>query len=69
MGLKGFHVVFIFASALLCLGIASWRADIFMNEGGGTLTLIHALAWGAAGLGLVAYEIGFVRKSRELIPS
>ena len=65
MGLKGFHIIFITASAVLCLGIASWRADVFMN-GGGTLTLVHALAWGAAGVGLVVYEIGFVRKSREL---
>jgi hypothetical protein len=65
MGLKGFHILFILASAVLCLGIASWRADAFI-QGGGTTALVHALAWAAAGVGLVVYEIGFVRKSREL---
>jgi hypothetical protein len=65
MGLKGFHILFILVSAVLCLGIASWRADVFM-KGGGTVALVHALAWAAAGVGLVVYEIGFVRKSREM---
>jgi hypothetical protein len=66
MGLRSFHIFFIFVSALMCVGIASWQADSFMNTGG-TWTLVHALAWAAAGLGLLIYDVGFVRKSKELI--
>jgi len=66
MGLRSFHMFFIFISALMCAGVASWQADVFKKTGG-IWALVHAVFWAVVGLGLVIYDIGFARKSRELI--
>jgi hypothetical protein len=61
MSLKAFHVVFIAASIVLAVGFGLWALSI----GGGT-NLLVALTSFASAVALVAYEVGFLRKCREL---
>ncbi|HYC53472.1 MAG TPA: hypothetical protein VEL28_00835 [Candidatus Binatia bacterium] len=65
MGLKVFHVFFIGVSALMCAGLAAWRASVFGDDGG-TMVLLQALACAAAAVGLVVYGVTFLRKARNL---
>jgi hypothetical protein len=62
MSLKGFHVVFVTASALLAFVFAAWCFRAAPDPGAGRI------AAGAAsvlvGFALVAYEAWFVRKVR-----
>jgi hypothetical protein len=64
MSLRSFHVVFISASVLLAFFFSAWCLGLGAREGA---------AWPAAGvvsaaigLGLVAYEAWFLRKTRGL---
>jgi hypothetical protein len=65
MSLKSFHVLFITASVLLALGLASWcfGAD---EPGGIPRTTAGGVAAVLAGFVLAGYEAWFVRKSRSL---
>ena len=64
MSLKDFHVVFITASALLSLGFACWgfvqyqELHSHLYAGTGLLSFV-------ATIGLVMYEIRFIRKMRS----
>jgi hypothetical protein len=62
MSLKGFHIVFVTASALLAFVFAAWCFRAAPEPGAGHL------AAGAAsvlvGIGLVGYEAWFVKKMR-----
>jgi len=60
MSLKGFHIVFLFCSVALCLGVAAW--GIFVAPG----PLFRALGGTAlvCGVGLVFYGAWFLRKLR-----
>jgi hypothetical protein len=64
MSLKAFHVVFISASVLLAFGFAAWCLGSPQGVGGGRL--VAALASAASGLGLVGYEVWFLKKMRRL---
>jgi hypothetical protein len=60
MSLKAFHVIFITVAILLAIGCAIWS---FANEA------MPAFGWTsvAVAVGLVLYEIYFLRKSRRII--
>lgn len=64
MSLKSFHVVFISASVLLAFFFAAWC----LGPGGrdGSAWRAAGVASALAGLGLVAYEAWFLRKTRGL---
>jgi hypothetical protein len=64
MSLKGFHLVFVSASALVAFGFAAWCVGAVPEPGmarlaGGALAVV-------AGLCLVGYEVWFVKKMRSL---
>jgi len=64
MSLKDFHIVFITASVLLSLGFSYWGFVQYrelhgsLYAGGGILSLVAAI-------GLVGYEIRFIRKTKS----
>jgi hypothetical protein len=62
MSLKGFHVVFVTASALLAFGFAAWCVAAAPEPGKGRLAA--AVASVAAGIGLILYEAWFLKKMR-----
>jgi hypothetical protein len=62
MSLKGFHVVFVSASALLAFFFAAWCIRAVPQPGTGRLWAAAASA--AAGIGLVLYEAWFLKKMR-----
>ncbi len=62
MSLKGFHVVFVTASALLAFFFAAWCMGAVPQPGTGRLAAGAASA--LAGFGLLAYEAWFLKKMR-----
>jgi hypothetical protein len=66
MSLKGFHVVFVSASALLAFGFAAWCIRAVPDPGTGRL--LSAAASVLAGIGLVVYEAWFLKKMRGVRP-
>jgi hypothetical protein len=60
MSLKVFHVIFISLAILLAVGCAIWS---FANE------VMPAFGWtsAAVAIGLVFYEVYFLRKARRII--
>ncbi|HSI83506.1 MAG: hypothetical protein ACAI35_16105 [Candidatus Methylacidiphilales bacterium] len=65
MGLKHFHIVFITAAVILCLGTAYWFLFSEKSEGG-PLSLFFAVVSLIIGAGLVGYEVYFIQKSKNL---
>ena len=66
LGIKTFHLIFISISVLLSVGVAVWAFDFAQQvsrPAGYVATGIGAVLFG---LGLVAYEIVFVRKMKDL---
>jgi len=64
MSLKVFHVFFITISVLLCLGFGAWCLDSDYARG----RMFYMIAGGvsfALGIGLVVYEILFLRKFKD----
>jgi len=64
MSLKGFHVVFVTASALLAFGFAAWCFGAEPDAGAGRI--VAGATSVAAGIGLVFYEAWFLKKMRGL---
>ena len=64
MSLKAFHVVFITASVLLAFFFAAWCLGL--GEQDGASWRAAGIASAVTGLGLVAYEAWFLRKTRGL---
>jgi len=62
MSLKGFHVVFVSASALLAFGFAAWCVAAVPEPGAGRL--VAGATSVLAGIGLVFYEAWFLKKMR-----
>jgi hypothetical protein len=60
MSLKAFHVLFILLAILLSAGCTAWS---FLNQ---TATAF-GVASAVVGVGLIAYGIWFIRKSRQII--
>ena len=65
MSLKAFHIFFIGASALLCFGIGLVRGMTCL-EAQDLGPCVQAAAAVIAGLGLVAYGINFLKKTKWL---
>lgn len=63
MTLRGFHAIFISASALLSFFVAAWCFQNLPAEG--SSRLIATLVAVGLGLGLIAYEVHFLRKGRS----
>jgi hypothetical protein len=64
MSLKGFHVVFVSASALVAFFFAFWCVAAVRDPGAGRVAA--AVVSALAGVGLLAYEAWFLRKMRRL---
>ena len=64
MSLKDFHVVFITASILLSLGFAYWGFVQYMQLRGG-MYVGAALISLLSAIGLVVYEVAFIKKTRS----
>jgi hypothetical protein len=67
MSLKAFHVVFITAAVALAVWLGLWALGEGRQSGDGGMTALGVVALGAA-VGLVAYEVWFLRKTREVSP-
>jgi len=61
MSLRAFHVAFITASVLLAFYFAAWCLGLGEQEGTGWR--VAGIASAASGVGLVAYEAWFIRKT------
>ena len=64
MSLKAFHVVFITASILLAFGFGAWLLKQYFGPAPEKLNLVVAVASFAVGLGLIAYERRFLKKTK-----
>jgi hypothetical protein len=65
MSLRAFHVVFIAASTLLAFFFAAWCLGLGSHEPGAGWPIAGVVS-AACGLGLLAYEAWFLRKTRGL---
>jgi len=65
MSLKAFHLFFISISVLMFFGIA-YRQGAAYSGNGSVVDLVWAAAAAAGGLGLIAYEVAFLRKTKQI---
>jgi hypothetical protein len=65
MNLRWFHAVLILLSAALAVLFGIWCLGQYSRQGG-FASLLAAVAAFAIGLGLVAYDSWFLRKTRTL---
>lgn len=63
MSLKAFHVVFITLSIVLCVWFGLWAFSQRGPDGSVQYLALSALAF-LSSAGLLAYEVGFLRKCR-----
>ena len=66
MSLKAFHLVFITAAVVLAFGFAGWLLRGYFSPEGRARDLVFALLSVAAGVGLIAYERYFLKKTKDL---
>lgn len=66
MSLKAFHLVFIIASILLAFGFAAWSLMNYRSPSGSASDLAIGLGSLAVGLGLIGYEIYFLKKLKNV---
>ena len=66
MSLKAFHVVFITAAVLLCLGVGVWLLREFRSPEGGSGDLWMGVGFLATAVGLVFYEVRFLKKTKNI---
>ena len=66
MSLRGFHLVFIGASIALSLMVTLWGIAMYTSEQGSWGHLTFALGSLAFGLGMTAYLVAFIRKTRQI---
>lgn len=65
MSLRGFHIVFITLSTLLCLFLALW-AFFWPGHDGGALVTVLGVVGVLGCLGLPAYGVYFYRKAKRI---
>ena len=66
LGIKTFHLIFISISVLLSVGVAVWAFDFAQQVSRPAVYVATGIGAVLFGLGLVAYEIVFVRKLKDL---
>ena len=66
MGIKTFHLIFISISVLLAGGVAVWAFDFAQQVSRPAAYVATGIGAVLFGLALVAYEIVFIRKLKEL---
>lgn len=66
MSLRAFHLAFIAASIALAALTATWGAATYGSERGGVGHLAFAAGAAASAVGMAAYLVAFVRKSRRI---
>jgi len=65
MSLKAFHVFFISISILLCLTVGGWGIQSFIS-GSNAIGILIGLFFILLGFALVAYELRFLRKFKNV---
>jgi len=65
MSLKAFHVIFITAACLLAFGFGAWMLNAYKAEGAQS-DLAFGIGSIIVGLGLVVYEICFLKKLKNV---
>jgi hypothetical protein len=65
MSLKAFHLVFIVASILLCVGLSAWSLLNYFSQGA-TVNLVMGIGSALAAVALVVYERFFLRKLKNV---
>ena len=65
VSLKGFHVVFIIAAILISFGFGAWCLVYGRADHDSTLLMLGAVS-SASGVGLLAYGVWFLRKTKGL---
>jgi hypothetical protein len=65
MSLKAFHIVFVFFSTALALGVGAWCIYVDMVQGVQTY-LVGAIISFVSAVGLVIYGFWFYRKMKRL---
>ena len=66
MSLRSIHLVFIVASILLAVFITWWGTAMFLTGRGGSGYLLFAGGSLATAIGMVAYAVLFIRKTRAI---
>ncbi len=66
MSLKAFHLVFIVSAILLAAGLAAWSWMNYFSPQGGRSDLIGGIGCSLAAVGLVGYEIYFLKKFKNV---
>jgi hypothetical protein len=66
MSLKAFHFIFIVTAILLAFGFAAWSLWNYRLPGGVASDLVVGLVSLAIGLGLIGYEVYFVKKLKNI---
>ena len=66
MSLKAFHLVFITAASLLAFGFGGWLLREYGAPDGRGSDLGFGLVALAVGVGLIVYEVFFLKKTRTV---
>jgi len=66
MSLKTFHLVFIIISILLALGFAAWNLMNYYSPAGVTRDLGWGIGAAVTAVGLVVYEVYFLKKTKNV---
>ena len=66
MSLKAFHLIFIIAAILLAAGCAIWFWMSYSSPQRGAWDLVWAVASTLAGVGLIVYEVYFLKKLKNV---
>jgi hypothetical protein len=66
MSLKAFHVIFITAAVALAFGFAWWMLAAYRSPEGVKSDLIYGVSSLVVGVGLIAYELVFLKKLKSV---
>lgn len=66
MSLKAFHLFFITAACALAFGCGVWGLKQYWSAEGGTGDLLFGLGSFVVGVALIAYELYFLKKNKDM---
>jgi len=66
MSLKAFHVIFITAASAMSFGCGVWGIKNYFAPDGRVLELLFGIGSIAAGVGLIFYELYFLKKHKNI---